>query len=73
MIDSYITKFRINVHQLAIERGRFRNIKAEERICNFGQEKEVEVEMHFLIKCFLVSMMNYLNPSTSPLKTFRNL
>ena len=27
------------------------NIKADERICNFCQAKEVEDEMHFLIKC----------------------
>ena len=27
------------------------NIKADKRICNFCQAKEVEDEMHFLIKC----------------------
>ena len=31
--------------------GRYRNIKADEIICNFCQAKEVEDEMHFLIKC----------------------
>ena len=29
----------------------YRNINADERICNFCQAKEVEDEMHFLIKC----------------------
>ena len=40
------------------------NIKADERICNFCQAKEVEDEMHFLIKCqsFLLSVTSNLNP-----------
>ena len=45
------TQFRISAHQLAIERRRYKNLKATERICNFCQAKEVDDEMHFLIKC----------------------
>ena len=45
------TQFRISAHQLAIEKGRHRNIKAHNRLCKFCQTNEVEDEFHFLIKC----------------------
>ena len=45
------TQFRISAHQLAIEKGRHRNIKAHNRLCKFCQTNEVEDEYHFLIKC----------------------
>ena len=41
-VRKWFTQFRINAHQLAIQRGRYRNIKADERICKFCQTKEVE-------------------------------
>ena len=44
-------QFRISAHQLAIEKGRHRNIKAQDRVCKFCQTNEVEDEFHFLIKC----------------------
>ena len=31
------TQFRISAHQLAIERGRYKNIKADERFCKYCQ------------------------------------
>ena len=45
------TQFRISAHQLAIERGRYKNIKADERFCKYFQAKEVEDEILFLVKC----------------------
>ena len=49
------TQFRISAHQLAIERGRYKNIKANERFCKYCQAKEVEDEIHFLVKCLTFS------------------
>ena len=45
------TQFRISAHQLAIERGRYKNIKADERFCKCCQAKEIEDEIHCLEKC----------------------
>ena len=46
-----LTQFRISAHQLAIERGRYKKIKTDERFCKYCQAKEVEDEIHFLMKC----------------------
>ena len=45
-----ITKFCISAHDLEIERGRYKGLKAEERICRLCKS-EVEDEVHFLLKC----------------------
>ena len=45
------TEFRISAHQLAIERGRYKNVKSTERICKNCHTNEVESEMHFLLQC----------------------
>ena len=45
-----ITKFKISSHQLEIERGRYRNIPASQRICKLCN-LEVEDELHFLLEC----------------------
>lgn len=45
-----LTKFRISAHKLEIETGRYQGIKAENRICKLCK-KEVEDEIHFLLKC----------------------
>ena len=44
-----ITKFRISSHNLEIERGRYKNIPAEQRckLCNL----DIEDEIHFLLEC----------------------
>ena len=42
-----LTQFRISAHQLAIERGRYKNIKVDERFCKYCTAKEVEDEIHF--------------------------
>ena len=44
------TQFRISSHELAIEKGRHRNIKVQDRFCKFLQTNKVEDELHFLIK-----------------------
>ena len=45
------TQFRISAHQLAIERGKDRNIKIKDKICKYCQSSEVEDEIYFLINC----------------------
>ena len=45
------TRFRVSAHDLAIERGRYKNIKSENRICKNCQTQEIENEIHFLINC----------------------
>ena len=60
------TQFRISAHQLAIEKGRHRNIKAHNILCKFCQTNEVEDEFHFLIKC---KKKNHLK-ETSCFQTF---
>ena len=44
-----ITKFKICSHQLEIERGRYKNIPASQRICKLCN-LEVEDEHHFLLE-----------------------
>lgn len=45
------TQFRLSAHQLAIERGRYKNIKSGDRICKYCHVNETENEVHFLINC----------------------
>lgn len=45
-----LCKFRISNHQLEIEPGRYKNIKADKRICKLCKN-DVEDEIHFLLKC----------------------
>ena len=46
-----ITKLRISVHQLNIERGRYTGLPPELRLCSQCHLKEVEDELHFLLVC----------------------
>ena len=47
-----LSKLRISNHNLEIERGRHRGLQAKERICKLHVcLKEVEDEIHFLLKC----------------------
>ena len=46
-----LTLFRISAHILAIERGRYRKIDKEIRLCKFCKEGAVEDECHFFLKC----------------------
>ena len=45
------TRFRISSHDLEIERGRYRNIKKENRLCSRCSDNCVEDELHFLLHC----------------------
>jgi hypothetical protein len=56
-----LSKLRISNHDLEIERGRHRELQAKERICKLCL-KEVEDEIHFLLKCEALHLrnMNYL-------------
>jgi hypothetical protein len=45
-----LSKLRISNDNLEIERGRHRGLQAKERICKLCL-KEVEDEIHFLLKC----------------------
>lgn len=46
-----VCKMRISNHFLEIERGRFKNIKRENRICQYCTSNELEDETHFFFKC----------------------
>jgi hypothetical protein len=47
-----LSKLRISNHYLEKERGRHRGLQAKERICKLHVcLKEVEDEIHFLLKC----------------------
>ena len=45
------TKFRISLHRLEIEQGRYRGIPPDQRICKQCTADAVEDEVHFLISC----------------------
>jgi hypothetical protein len=46
-----ICKFRISVHRLAIERGRYENIPKSSRVCTSCNTGQLEHEFHFFIQC----------------------
>ena len=46
-----LTKFRISVHDLEIEKGRYKNIPADKRFCKLCNKNVIEDEIHFLLQC----------------------
>jgi hypothetical protein len=46
-----LTRFRISVHKLAIETGRYKGIPRHDRICTGYTDNTVEDERHFLFSC----------------------
>ena len=50
-IRACLTKFRLSAHKLRIERGRYLNIKPEERICEHCNLNAIEDEKHFVLEC----------------------
>ena len=46
-----LTQFRISAHDLAIERGRYKNIDKDKRICKLCSNNDIEDECHFLLNC----------------------
>jgi exonuclease III len=50
-----LTRFRLSNHDLAIEKGRYRRIPRDERICEACGKGEIETEEHFLLKCPMYS------------------
>ena len=50
-IRKNFTRFRVSAHGLAIERGRYKNINPENRLCKNCQMQNIEDEIHFLIEC----------------------
>ncbi len=48
-----LTRFRISAHNLYIERGRYKKVERENRICNLCTCNEIEDEFHFFMKCSL--------------------
>ena len=48
---SVLSRFRISAHTLAIERGRYRNIERNRRLCLSCNNGEVEDEYHFFSTC----------------------
>ena len=45
-----MTKLRISAHTLEIERGRYKKIPFENRLCNYCKT-EIEDEKHFILYC----------------------
>ena len=45
--------FRISSHRLEIERGRYKNLPIEKRLCAFCSSDSVEDEKHLLFDCSL--------------------
>jgi hypothetical protein len=45
-----VCKLRISCHDLAIERGRYKGLSVEERVCG-RNKKNIDDEIHFLIDC----------------------
>ena len=54
-----ISRIRCSNHPLAIEKGRHKNPKTprEERVCIFCNNKDIEDEEHFLLKCTTYSIL----------------
>ena len=50
-----ISKFRTSCHDLEIERGRYSGVKAEDRKCKICSANAVEDELHFVLKCDILS------------------
>ena len=50
-IRKSLARFRVSSNYLEIERGRYRNIKSDNRICKHCQMFEKVDEFHFLIAC----------------------
>ena len=51
-----LTRLRISAHTLEIERGRYKKLKREERLCKACFK--TEVEPHFLLDCNLLKINN---------------
>ena len=45
-----LANFRISSHKLEIEKGRYMNIPAEQRVCRLCK-LDVENEIHFILEC----------------------
>ena len=75
VVRKSFTQFRISAHQLAIERGRYKKVKAAERICKCCQTNEVEDEIHFLLKCpkYEEERNKLLLPIMNSYKNFKEL
>ena len=50
-IRKKFTKLRVSDHILEIERGRYKNIKREERLCQHCCLNKIDDEEHFLFTC----------------------
>ena len=62
--DVYIRKcfmaFRISSHRLEIERGRYKNLPIEKRLCTFCSSDSVEDEKHLLFNCSLYTSLRQI-------------
>ena len=54
------SKLRISNHRVEIERGRYKNLPAEERFCKICNDNiSVEDEFHFVMKCTAYSVLRH--------------
>lgn len=54
---SALAKLRISNHDLNIERGRYRNVPRDDRLCELCQESLIESEYHFVQVCKAYSLL----------------
>ena len=60
---TYLTKFRLSSHSLAVETGRYRDVPCSNRFC-FSCKDDIEDEFHFILKCPLYETLRktYIKP-----------
>jgi len=70
IVRKEVTCLRISAHTLNIERGRYKNINRDKRICSVCNSGEIENEFHFMMDCafYLDLRQKYLYPLLSMLK-----
>ena len=70
------SKLRISNHRLEIERGRYKNLPADERFCKICNDNiSVEDEFHFVMKCTAYSELRhrFFNAINSFIVDFDNI
>ena len=72
----HLTRLRISAHNLNIERGRYKGLALEQRVCKYcPSEINIDDELHFLTKCktFLTSRNCLYGKFSSIDPTFENM
>ena len=64
MFKPLISRYRLHVHSLNIETGRYYNIDRHARICNMCSNNDIEDEYHFILECseYVEIRRKYIKP-----------